>query len=139
MSKLARKTRVLIVDDDVSVLDGLRRGLRRYAAEWDISFAQDAAEALMTAKLRPLDVVITDMRMPNMRGGDLLRRFAERYPETLRIAFSDKFDALTTYTLTDCSHTFIAKPCDALRLYHFVQERVAEHLGRVVHARDRAR
>ena len=129
--------RVLIVDDDVAVLDGLRRGLRRFAREWEVTFAQSGAEALITAKLAPVDVLITDIRMPNMHGAALLSRFALRYPDTLRIAFSDKFDALTTYALTDCSHAYIAKPCNALRLYHFVNERVADRRGRMVWAEDR--
>lgn len=125
------RIKVLIVDDDPSVLDGLRRALRRIADSWEVTFAQDGAEALMTAKLYPFDVLITDIRMPNMHGIALLGRFSERYPNTMRVAFSDKFDALTVYSLTECSHSYISKPCTAGALYSFVNERLAGHRLRV--------
>ena len=131
-------TRVLIVDDDVAVLEGLRRGLGRIAKDWELSFAQDGGEALMAAKMRPVDVLITDIRMPRMHGVDLLSRFAERYPWVLRVAFSDKFDALTTYALTRCSHRYIAKPCPAETLYETVSGWVTDHRGRLDRAENLA-
>lgn len=90
----------------------------------------------MTAKLYPFDVLITDIRMPNMHGIALLGRFAKRYPETMRIAFSDKFDALTVYSLTECSHSYISKPCTAEGLYAFVNRHLADHRLRVALAED---
>ena len=90
----------------------------------------------MTAKLYPFDVLITDVRMPNMHGIALLGRFAERYPDTMRVAFSDKFDALTVYSLTECSHSYISKPCTAGALYSFVNERLAGHRLRIALAED---
>src|SRR5439155_24205237 len=71
--------RILFVDDEPNVLDGLRRMLRSMRAEWDITFAAGAREALdliqgtgTTSTLNPVpstlnpafDVVVSDMRMP---------------------------------------------------------------------------
>ncbi|MEQ8739130.1 MAG: response regulator [Rhodospirillales bacterium] len=119
--------RILIVDDDISVLKALQRNLKRLAPDWTVAFAQDAGEALMAAKLAPYDVVVTDIRMPAMNGVELLARFAARYPNVLRVAFSEKFDALTTYSITPCPHRYIAKPCDAKDLYTAVSGWLAEH------------
>lgn len=119
--------RVLIVDDDLSVLHGLRRNLARCAPNWEVGYSEDAGDALLTAKLQPIDIVISDIRMPHMHGGALLKRFSANYPQTLRIAFSDKYDALTTYAISECSHKYIAKPCTAAQLYAFVEGSFAEH------------
>jgi DNA-binding NtrC family response regulator len=122
--------RVLIVDDDPAILDGLRRSLRRIAPDWTVRFAQDGAEALMSLKLQPVDVIVSDIRMPNMHGVALLNRLADRYPDILRVAFSDKYDALTVYSLTDCSHAYIAKPCSAEHLVQLIVGQLTEYKQR---------
>lgn len=130
---LPQRTRVLIVDDEPAVLDGLRREFRQAAPGWDISYVLNASEALMTAEMQVHDVIISDIRMPGMHGAELLTRFAVLHPTILRIAFSDKYDALTTNAVTDCPHHYIAKPCKAEALYSSVDTWLRRHrrtLGR---------
>ncbi|MEK9672314.1 MAG: hypothetical protein VW268_07400 [Rhodospirillaceae bacterium] len=88
----------------------------------------------MTAKLDPFDLVISDIRKPHMHGGALLKRLAERYLETRRIAFSDKYDALATYAITDCSHSCLAKPYTSGELYHFVEHAYETQKAMLDHA-----
>ena len=64
----ARK-RVLFVDDEPEVLDGLRDALRRYRRVWDMRFAGGGAEALALLEGEPADVIVTDVQMPGMDGG----------------------------------------------------------------------
>lgn len=60
--------RILFVDDERNVLDGLRRMLRNMRKEWDMAFCQGGEEALDALGGEPFDVVVSDMRMPGMDG-----------------------------------------------------------------------
>mgnify|MGYP001799717155 FL=1 len=57
--------RVIFVDDEPNILNGLRRMLRPLRHEWDMSFAEGAQEALAIMADRPVDIVVSDMRMPD--------------------------------------------------------------------------
>ena len=58
------KNKVLFVDDDHSLLMGLRRMLRNMRSEWDMDFVGSGAEALALLADREFDVIVSDMRMP---------------------------------------------------------------------------
>ncbi|MFN9981731.1 MAG: response regulator, partial [bacterium] len=79
---------VLFVDDDSNVLSGLRRLLRGQRSEWEMEFASSGAEALALMAKHPIDVIVSDMRMPQMNGAELLTRVAKDYPKTVRFILS---------------------------------------------------
>ena len=66
------KNRILFVDDDPNVLDGLRRLLRARSDRWDMRFVGSVDEALDCLANEPFDAVISDVRMPGRDGFDLL-------------------------------------------------------------------
>ena len=74
---------LLIVDDDEHVRRALRRVLRRARAK--ILDAPDAAVALQLLEQEPVQVVVSDYRMPGMDGVEFLRIVKERYPATQRV------------------------------------------------------
>ena len=84
--------RVLFVDDEQRVLDGLARMLRPLRHEWEMSFASGAAEGLAELEARPFDVVVSDMRMPGMDGVELLTQVKEQHPGLVRIVLSGQTD-----------------------------------------------
>jgi putative nucleotidyltransferase with HDIG domain len=104
--------RVLFVDDEAHVLDGLRDLLRRQRREWEMVFALGGAAALDELEALPFDVVVSDMRMPDLDGAALLRLVQERYPETIRIVLSGQTDAGSALRAVPVAHQFLAKPCD---------------------------
>ena len=59
--------RVIFVDDEPRVLEGLKRMLRPKRNEWQMTFVGSAQAALDALKVEPCEVVVTDMRMPGMR------------------------------------------------------------------------
>jgi len=105
--------RILFVDDEPSILDGLRRILRPQRKEWDMVFAASGREALEVANAAPLDVVVTDMKMPNMDGAELLARFQEQHPETVRFVLSGHAELESVMRTVPVAHQFLTKPCDA--------------------------
>ena len=74
--------RILFVDDEQYVLEGFRRLLRDYRGEWLMEFATNGKEALEMVSKQNFDVIITDIRMPEMPGLELLERLQQ--DETFR-------------------------------------------------------
>jgi putative nucleotidyltransferase with HDIG domain len=109
--------RVLFVDDEPRILDGLRRMLRPRRGEWEVSFASSGQAALAELESAPADLVVTDMRMPVIDGVQLLSRVRERNPETLRVILSGHTDPGAAVRAAGVAHQFISKPAspDAVR------------------------
>lgn len=105
--------RVLFVDDEPNVLDGLQRMLRRQRGEWEMTFVTGGQEALNHLKAHETDVIVSDIRMPEMDGVTLLTRVREQYPGIVRIALSGFSDQEMLLRSTGPVHQFLAKPCDA--------------------------
>jgi len=104
-------SRILFVDDERSVLDGLRRMLHSARKEWDMEFVASGAEALAAADAEAFDVIVTDMRMPGMDGATLLGHFAERHPETVRFVLSGHSELEAVMRTVPIAHQFLSKPC----------------------------
>lgn len=105
--------RVLFVDDDIPVLEGLRLMLRRREHEWTMTFVSSGAQALAEFQSQPYDVIVSDIRMPAMHGTRLLRTVSERWPEAARIAFSGVADPEQAMHLAPVAHQFLSKPCES--------------------------
>ncbi|MEN8184441.1 MAG: HD domain-containing phosphohydrolase [Myxococcota bacterium] len=74
---------VLFVDDEVNILKAVQRLLRH--EPWKVLVASRAKEALEILGGEPAQVVITDQRMPEMSGVDLLSVVRERHPDAVRM------------------------------------------------------
>lgn len=110
------KTRVLFVDDEPLVLQGLQRVLRSLRHEWDTAFATGGLEALEMLSREPFDAIVSDMRMPGMDGGQLLAEVKERHPHMVRIILSGQSDKSSVLKTVKPAHQYLAKPCDGLTL-----------------------
>lgn len=108
--------RILFVDDELCVLEGLKRMLRPRRREWDMAFANSGEEALAILASAPHDVIVTDMRMPVMDGAQLLKLVRERYPAVVRIVLSGQFEMDAALRAAPVAHQFLSKPCDLEKL-----------------------
>jgi HD-like signal output (HDOD) protein/ActR/RegA family two-component response regulator len=106
------KKRVLFVDDEPNILDGLRRMLRGLRHQYDMDFASGGREALELMATVRFDMVISDMRMPGMDGAELFERIQKDYPHTIRIMLSGQADEQAILRTVGVVHQFLAKPCD---------------------------
>jgi putative nucleotidyltransferase with HDIG domain len=109
----AERCAVLFVDDEPRVLQGLQRMLRGERQNWTMSFAANGREALGLLSRETFDAVVSDLRMPDMDGAELLNIIMERYPNTVRIVLSGETDPDVGFKTVRCAHQFLAKPCDA--------------------------
>lgn len=80
--------RILFVDDESKILEGLQRMLRPERHRWEMAFASGGAAALSLLEAAPFDVIVSDMRMPGMDGAALLKVVRAKYPNVLRIILS---------------------------------------------------
>ena len=104
--------RVLFVDDEVFVLDGLKRMLRRMRTQWEMDFVDSGESALQMMAQKEFDVIVSDMRMPNMNGAELLNEVKDLHPNTIRFILSGYSDKDLILKSLDSTHQYLAKPCD---------------------------
>ncbi len=109
---LSTRRRILFVDDEQHVLDGLQNLLRKQRREWDMSFALGGASALAAFAEAPFDIVVADMRMPGMDGAQLLSEIRDAYPATARIVLSGHAERESVTRALAVAHQFLTKPCD---------------------------
>jgi putative nucleotidyltransferase with HDIG domain len=107
------RKRILFVDDEQSLLDGLRDILRKQRHEWDMVFARGGEAALDELSKCAFDVVVSDMRMPGMDGATLLREVQKTYPRTARIVLSGHADRDAVMRTVPVAHQYLSKPSDA--------------------------
>lgn len=107
------RSRILFVDDEPSILEALKRMLRSNRDCWDMEFVGSAVEALKALEREAFDVVVSDMRMPDMDGAQLLKEVQVRSPRTVRLVLSGYADLEASMRSVCVSHQYIAKPCDS--------------------------
>lgn len=105
--------RILFVDDEQAVLDGLRDQLRKQRKEWQMVFALGGPAAMAELEKSAFDVVVSDMRMPGIDGARLLHHVKELYPAAARIILSGQADQQSVERALPAAHQFLSKPCDA--------------------------
>lgn len=115
------KQSILFVDDEQSILDGFRRGLRHLRSKYDMAFVLDGKSALDFLSRNPVDVVVSDMRMPNMDGAELMKIISELYPTTVRIILSGNSDQEMVIRALKFTHQFLSKPCPVDMLETVIQ------------------
>jgi len=119
------KRRVLFVDDEPAILEGLRLSLRGQRREWDMVFAEGGRAGLSEIQRGAFDVVVTDMRMPGLGGAELLSYVKEKQPHAVRLVLSGQMDTETAMKTVFTAHQFLAKPCDPETLRSVLQRACA--------------
>lgn len=127
------KATILFVDDESRVLKSIKRGL--IGEPYSCLFALSGAEALEIMASQPVQVIVTDMRMPEMNGLELLREVRKRHPETIRMVLSGYAQTNTVLAAVNegSVYRYITKPWrleedlkaginDALEVYRVNQE-----------------
>ena len=121
------KRKILVVDDDESLRRVTQVQLQQVG--YTVLTAADGPEALATLGAQPVDLVITDLKMPGMSGLELLRKVRVEYPE-LPIIMVTAFGTVETAVeaMKAGAYDYICKPVQADEL-RMVVSRALEHLG----------
>ncbi|MDY4298937.1 response regulator [Pseudomonas salmasensis] len=123
---LATKSAVLLVDDEESILNSLRRLLR--SQPYEVVLATSGSQALEIMATRPVDLVMSDARMPGMDGATLLAEVHRLYPATSRILLTGYADLTTIIKAINDGqiHRYISKPWNDEEL-QLVLQQTLEH------------
>jgi response regulator RpfG family c-di-GMP phosphodiesterase len=101
----------LFVDDETRILSALRRALRREG--WEILLAETPGEALALLGQRPVDVVVSDQKMPGMSGLQLLAEVACVCPQARRVLLTGWPEEVPREQLAQIGvSALVAKPWD---------------------------
>ncbi len=117
--------RIAFVDDEPNVLKGISRALMSMRGAWEMVFCGSGAEALAQMREKPFDIVVTDMRMPEMDGAELLSRVRALSPATVRIILSGYAESDAILRTVGPAHIYLAKPCSAEALRQAVLRQIA--------------
>lgn len=112
------KRRIIFVDDEPMVLKGLQRTLRKMRGEWEMTFTSSSKEALDILGTGSFDVIVSDLRMPEMDGMQLLAEVKSKHPQVVRIILSGQVEQESTFKSVQVAHQSLSKPCDADILKH---------------------
>jgi len=103
--------RVLFVDTDQKVLDGLKQKLDSLHTEWLMAFSASGQEALGKLAATQFDVLVTRADLPGMGESDLLTEVLQRFPDVVRIALTDTVEQDVVRSAT--AHQYLLKSCNA--------------------------
>jgi len=110
------RARILFVDDEPEILHALERITRKIDAE--IITAESGEIALEIINETPVDIIVSDMKMPNMNGNQLLEKVAKVSPETVRIVLTGHAEIEMVFSAINEGHIwgYLQKPWDNLEL-----------------------
>lgn len=112
MSQVAalRKPSILVVDDEVGILKSIRRTLHKMDVE--LTLLDKPEKAIEILSQRKFDVVLSDMKMPNINGADLLAQVAKQQPDSFRIILSGYADIESMLAAINHGkvHRYLKKP-----------------------------
>jgi signal transduction histidine kinase len=132
MEKYSEKHSFLVVDDEPNVLDSIYDLFRR---DYRVLRASNAATAKQLLKQEPVHIVMTDQRMPEVTGVELLEQIKREHPDTVRLIFTGYADIQVVVRAINEGQVFryLTKPWDpdelrgvvrqAAEYYDLVQER----------------
>ena len=113
---------LLFVDDEPSILSALRRLFRPHG--YRIFVAESGAAGLAILEQETIDLVISDMRMPEMDGASFLKQVRARWPKVMRILLTGYADINSTVSAINEGeiYRYIAKPWDDNEILSTVRE-----------------
>jgi HD-like signal output (HDOD) protein len=103
--------RIVFVDDELNILQAMRRSFHNMREEWSMEFVSSGAAALESLAKAPADVIVSDMRMPGMDGWQLLAEVKKLYPQTVRLVLSGHADPSSVMRAVGTAQLYLAKPC----------------------------
>jgi len=104
------KPTILVVDDEINILRAIRRTLHKLDVE--LLLAETPEKALNIIDERTIDVIVSDMKMPNINGAQLLTKMKEKQPNSFRVILSGYADIELMLSAINQGevHRYLTKP-----------------------------
>lgn len=113
---------ILLVDDEPNILTSLRRLLRPVG--YKLLTAESGAQAISLLQSEPVDLVISDMKMPVMTGAEFLEKVYKQWPDTVRILLTGYADIASTIDAINKGkiYRYISKPWEDQEVLLLVEQ-----------------
>jgi signal transduction histidine kinase len=117
---------LLVVDDEPDLVQSVQDLLHR---DYQVFGATRAADGLRLMAQKPVDVVMTDQRMPEMSGVEFLGILRDSYPDTIRLLFTAYADLGTVIDAINQGsvYRYISKPWEPRELQAILRQAVEHH------------
>ena len=117
---------ILIVDDDIDMLDLMNLAFKE-SGSFDVTACLDAREAVSILKQRPIEVVVSDYRMPVMNGGVFVRAARDTGYKGLFIIYSGRGkDPLIDQARRDGADVYIPRSGDFMKEFSSIKKLIFE-------------
>lgn len=118
--------RILILDDEPSVLNALRRSLRKEG--YSLFLTTEADDALRIIHDERIDIVVSDHLMPHMTGTQFFALSARLHPHVVRVMLTGQADVDVAIRAINDGHVhrFLTKPWDDAQLKMIMREAARE-------------
>ncbi len=113
--------KIIFVDDESNLLDGLKRLLRKKKDEWDMSFVRSGQDALQCLDKEKYDIIVTDYKMPGMDGLKLLELAKSRHKEIRRVILSGQSESEIFVKAKEIADAYVSKPCNSDELISAIE------------------
>lgn len=107
---MQNKLSVLFVDDDINVINGIKRILYKYRDRWKMYFVSSGEKAIEILSLKNIDVLVCDIMMPGVSGYEVLQYTYEKHPHVIRFILSGYHDEELILRSTKYAHQYLQKP-----------------------------
>ncbi len=129
--------RLLVVDDEPTIRHILQLMLSKKG--YEVQTAKDGFAALAQMRGALPDLIVTDLKMPNMSGFEFLSVVRRRFPQIPTLAISGEFSPTSVEpTLGVIADAFLAKPCSPEQMFAKVEELLRDAPPRPAIRKDRA-
>jgi DNA-binding NtrC family response regulator len=123
-----QRPRILLVDDDIELLDALRRQIGR---KFDVTATTDPKEAVrLVFADEPFAVIVSDLRMPVIDGVSLLFLIRQAAPDTVRVLLTGHADIESAISAINQGSVFrfLTKPCPTAQFVEAIEAAVEHYL-----------
>ncbi|MCP4692744.1 MAG: response regulator [Desulfobacterales bacterium] len=128
--------KILLVDDDQPLLAGMAEYFIDFKDEYEVRTAINGREAVKILKSTPIDLVVTDLKMPDMDGIELLAYMSRRFPHIPAIVLSAYDSPIVKERLEQIgSFQLLPKPCVFENLNHAIVDEL-KHITQEGHVKD---
>lgn len=118
---------LLLIDDEQNILHSLKRLFRK--EPFRVITANSGAEALRVIEQEEVSVILSDQRMPEMTGSELLNQIKQSHPNTVRLVMSGytELESITAAINDGAIFKFLIKPWDDDKLKEHIKEAFSIH------------
>ena len=110
------RSRILFVDDEPLMREFYGMVGAMLGSDYEIYTASSGNEGLAFLKRTPVDIVVSDLVMPEMNGQEFMAAVAQTHPESMRVVISAHEDQLTVAQCLMFGHRYFSKPFDLKNL-----------------------